>query len=152
MFIDKKIDSIVKYFRVNTLWIMIFLLTQLSIFTWNYREFETKFFPVVTNFEVVHIVEQSKEFGTKAYTRFDKNRECIFIGLRMTDPTGWRIKFTFLDDIAADDSYKSRGVGHSVAGPWWIDTDNWSNMLVESVHKCDPFGVTISVMQKPKLL
>jgi len=131
-------------------WIIIFLATQIGIFSFHYRDFESKFFPVVNNFRVVHVLEQSEETGSVVYVKFDKLRGCELVGVRMTDSNGWRVNFKFLEDYETDDSYKSRGLGNHVTGPWWINTVNWSNIQIEAIHKCDPFGNTISYIQKIK--
>lgn len=132
-------------------WIIIFLTTQAILFGMNYREAESKFMPVVENFEIVHVVKQSPEYGSLVYVKFDKVRNCELIGVRMTNALGWRVKFKFLeDDETFDDSYRSRGIGEHSTGPWWLETDNWSNIQIEALHKCDPFGITVTYMQKIK--
>ena len=139
-----------KFVKREYPWIAIFLMTQLALFTANYREAESKFFPVVEDFRVVHVLKQSEEHGSTVFVKFNKVRDCELVGVRMTDHLGWRVRFVFHEDGYADNSYRSRGIGEAVTGPWWLETDNWSNIQIEALHKCDPFGITTTYLQKIK--
>jgi len=144
---------LIKHLKREWPWAVIFLVTQIIVFALNYRVIESKFFPVVENFKIEHVVSQSPENGSIVYVSFEKIRNCELVGVRMTDKLGWRVKFKFLeDDERVDDSYRSRNTGIHTTGPWWIGTDNWSNIQIEAIHKCDPFGYTVSYMQKIKVV
>ena len=132
--------------RKEVVWIIIFIVTQLGLFLYNYREFETLFLPVVGPITI----ETSEQVGqsSRVFVSFDKLRACTFIGLRMTDPYGSRVKFKFMDeDTVNDDSYLSRPSGLNVAGPWLIEYLRVNDLQIEAIHKCDWFGYTVSLMQ-----
>jgi len=132
-------------------WIIIFILSQLALFLYNFREFETQFLPVVGDISVRSELKDKETKSIMVYVSFDKLRDCEFIGLRMTDPYGSRVKFKFLDeDTLNDDSYLSRPEGFNIAGPWWIEYYNFEDLQIEAIHKCDWFGFTVSLMQTKK--
>ena len=105
-----------------------------SLALWAKPDLETKFNPVVSELELVKsmYVEDGKQ---EVFVRFDKYRDCEFLGLRMNDPLGYRVKFDFLDKDG--DSYQSRPEGLNVAGPWMLYTNfPIGDLRVESIHSC----------------
>lgn len=134
--------------RQELVWIFIFIMTQLALFLYNYRAFETQFYSAVGEITIVKEYKEKESKTDIVYVSFDKYRECEFVGLRMTDPYGGRVKFKFLDeDQEGDDSYLSRPKGLNVAGPWWVNYPNFEELQIEAIHKCDWFGYTVSLMQ-----
>ena len=135
--------------REEICWVLIFLVTQLAVFSIYYRDFETKFFPVVDNFSVQHIYEFTDEY-VELDVKFEKLRKCEFLGLRAYTPAGIRVRVDFLDKLG--DQYHSRPRGPNVAGPWRIYNNGWSDLQVDVLHRCDIFGYTKTVMQRSDYL
>ena len=128
-------------------WVAIFLIAQLGLFSIYYRDFETKFFPVVSYIEIIPPIVPHDD-GLLIWVKFEKMRECEFLGVRVFSADGQRIHLQFLDDDDEDESYRSRAVGPQVSGPWLIDTKNIADKQIEAIHKCDPFSTTKSILQK----
>ena len=135
--------------KEEVLWVMILIATQIGVFSYNYRDFETKFRPVVTDFEVVHVHKWTEDY-MEIDVAFDKLRDCDFAGIRVYTTDGIRIRVDFLDRMG--DQYHSRHVGENIAGPWRIWHDGWSELQLDVLHSCDPFGTTRTVMQRSSLL
>ena len=131
-------------------WVTIFIVAQVALFAINYRNFETKFFPVVSYLTIEYPVTYEGD-DTLLFVSFDKLRDCRYLGIRVTDITGERIRIDFEDVAEGDDSYPSRPTGHNIAGPWRVNTHKLEAKQVEVIHKCDPFGYTRSIMQKSNL-
>lgn len=98
------------------------------------EDVETKLFPVVGSIEVVQ-KEEISDSKQRVFVRFDKYRECEFVGLRMNDPLGYRVEFKFMD--IEGDSYQSRPEGLNIAGPWMIHTNfPIEELKIEAIHRC----------------
>jgi len=133
--------------KANSKWLSVFVICQLVMISINYRNIESVFFPVVTELTLVESATREGIPGMVVFVSFEKLRGCEFIGLQVSDNIGNRVSIDFQDVNETDDNYFSRPVGDNIAGPWWIDTQDWEGIRISAVHHCDHFGYTISKMK-----
>lgn len=107
---------------------------------------EGEWFPVTSPAELVSV--EPFNGGSLVYFRFNKQRECEFIGLswfRDTEPFD-RVRINF--NVDDDDSATTRPRGDQVAGPWFIDLppdELQENSFAIVRHRCHPLWQTSTI-------
>lgn len=106
-------------------------------------ELEGYYYPVVTRAEIVQV--EYNDRGAIVYLRFNKVRQCGFVGLQWYNNLDRRLGIEFEPESA--DLPPSRPTGQQYTGPWLIRglyDINGSRAVV--THNCHPLWETISVL------
>ncbi|WP_157888289.1 hypothetical protein [Neptunicoccus sediminis] len=122
--------------KLKSLVISAYTILAINLAIFAKPSLESVIFPVVSEIETVESTNIDADLQ-RVFVRFKKYRDCDFVGLRMSDPLGYRVKFEFLDQHGGD-SYHSRPAGVNVAGPWLVYSSYpLEEMKIEAIHFCD---------------
>jgi len=127
--------------------LLIFLVC--AAFFINGQEIEKRFFPVVTDSEIIRS-ETVSATSVDAWFVFEKKRNCTFVDLDFytIDPVNGRhhrVLYEFLSDKGLPPA--SRPVGKQFGGAWRIEIspEAFTGEILAIVHhRCHPFWVTES--------
>lgn len=102
-------------------------------------EMAGRFLPVVTRAEVVQAVPSTD--GAAVFVRFEKRRQCEFVGLSWYDTLDRRLRIDFAPH--ADNAPRSRPVGRQYTGPWLLyGVTDIEGTRATVTHRCHPFWLT----------
>lgn len=101
---------------------------------------ESRVFPVVTDVEVLEPVRLGQ--GVSFYTRFEKRRQCEFIGLVWYDgPHRHAVEF----EPEAHLSPPTRPIGAQATGPWRVSgITRIDGTRAVVFHRCHPLWLTVT--------
>lgn len=101
---------------------------------------EGQLLPVTSRAEVVEV--ETAKSGIEIYVRFEKRRQCEFVGVHWY-LENLRLPLQFFDQ--PDASPTSRPVGDQYTGPWFVGgISSVNGTRAYAVHKCHPLWNTVT--------
>lgn len=122
-------------------WLMVFVTMMLTPMLFAIGpKLETHFFPVVNETRIENLTKTER--GVEFYVRFDKTRQCEFLGI------AWYQGPLRIGVAIEPDSNlfpKTRPEGDQFAGPWLVsNVDSLEGTKAFVYHNCHPLWITIS--------
>jgi len=127
----------------SPMWLMLVLLGFVPIIWPVFSQYEGIYYPVLENVRV-DIVERTPN-GMIIDVRFDKVRQCDFVGISWYDTFGDRLPVMF--EINGESfSPETRPVlDNQNVGPWkLIGIDNLDGSIAITSHRCHPLWITFT--------